>query len=390
MNPILILNTIDEAGLRLLDRYHVGPALTDPEAILVRSAPVKTEDFSNLLAVARAGAGYNNITVPDATRRGICVFNTPGANANAVAELVFAMMGVHARTIIPALQFVQTVDSDDEHINEVVEAHKSTFRGFELRNKTLGIIGLGKIGTLVANTGISLGMRVVGYDPSPAPSNMHRLDPRVELCGSITEVLTNADILTVHVPAGDSTTHLIGTSEIQRMKPGCILMNFAREHIYDTKAVLTAIESKHVQAYITDFPSAAVLQHDKVIVTPHLGASTAESETNCAVMAASQLRDYLTYGTVTNSVNFPTVTKLPAPSVKTRLAVVNSDVPNMIATITGVLGSCGINIHAFTNESNHEIGYNLIDLEDTLSASVITQIEQLPGVLRVRVLTFFE
>ncbi len=388
MNRILVLNNVSKTGLKLLHDHEVGRDVTNPEAIIVRSTEVDTDWYPNLVTVARAGAGVNNVTVTKATEKGICVFNTPGANANAVAELVFIILGLYARHVDKALRFVQTLSGDDVDITTQVEAEKSKFTGFELTGKTLAVIGLGKIGVLVANAGIKWGMKVIGYDAFPTNANMHKLDARVEIARRMEEVLAVADVLSVHVPFSVKTKHLIGAAQIALMKDDCILMNYAREGIYDDAAVLEALTIGKVKAFITDFPTRALCENDRVICTPHLGASTVESEENCAVMAAQQLLNYLEYGVVTNSVNFPVVEVFPTQTIKTRLAIVNKDVPNMIAVIAGVLGEAQINIHALTNESNGKIGYNLIDVDVDVSEVLAERIRQLPNILRVRILRF--
>lgn len=389
MNRILVLNNVSEAGLNLFgDTHQVGPDVTDPEAIIVRSAKIDTAEYPHLVAVARAGAGVNNVTVTKATEQGVCVFNTPGANANAVAELVFIMLGLYARRVDHALHFVETLDGDDTAITAQVEAGKSKFTGFELVGKTLSVVGLGKIGVLVANAGIERGMKVVGYDAFPTLSNMHQLNSRVEIVRRMEDALSVTDVLSVHVPLSEKTRNLIGANQIALVKDECILMNYARDGIYDDEAVLQATGNNKVKAFITDFPTKALLGNKKVICTPHLGASTAESEENCAVMAARQLRNYLEYGVVTNSVNFPVVEVFPTQAIRTRLTIVNKDVPNMIAVIAGILGEAGINIQALTNESNGKIGYNLVDVETDVDEGVAERIRQLPNILRVRVLRF--
>ena len=398
-NRILVLNRLAQEGLTLLasqgyeiDLCESGKPTADmmiaSDGIVVRSAKVDTALFPGLIAVARAGAGYNNITVDKATESGTCVFNTPGANANAVAELVFIMLGMHARRINNALCFVTKLDGNDAEINAAMEAEKARFSGFELANKTLGVIGLGKIGVLVANAGIKRGMRVVGYDAYPTLENMHQLDAKVERTSRMEDVLALADILSVHVPLNEKTKNLIGAKQLAMMKLGCVLMNYARDGIVDNAAVISALAENTIAAYITDFPTMALRGLKNVICTPHLGASTDEAEEKCAVMAVTQLRNYLEFGTVTNSVNFPVLEMPLSEEVRTRLVVVNNDVPNMIAVITGVLGGANINIHGFTNASNGKIGYNLVDLATVVAEELVEKIRQLPNVLRVRVIEF--
>ena len=388
MDRVLVLNDVSQTGLKLLGDHKVGQDIIDPTAIIVRSAKVNTDQYPNLIAVARAGAGVDNISTVKATKKGICIFNAPGANANAVAELVFIMLGLYARRIDQALQFVQTLNWNDADISAKVEEGKSRFTGFELTGKTLGVIGLGKIGVLVSNAGIERGMKVIGYDASPTLTNMHRLSPKVEIVRRMEEVFAVADVLTVHVPLSEKTRHLIGANQIALMKTDCILINYSRDGIYDDAAVLEALATHKVAAFITDFPTKALSQNQQVICTPHLGASTAESEENCSLMAARQLKNYLEYGVVTNSVNFPELETFPSQMTRIRLAIASNDVPNMIATITGVLGSSGVNIQALANESNGKISYNLVDLEVDVGDDLVERIRQLPNVLRVRALRF--
>lgn len=385
------LNKISPQGLKQLgDSFQVGDAVPSPDALIVRSSLVDTDEYAGLLAVARAGAGVNNISIGKATEKGVCVFNTPGANANAVAELVFIMLGITARKIHKSLDFVESLkgETDDKVISEKVEKGKSQYTGFELAGKKLVVVGLGKIGVLVANSGLVHGMEVSGFDPFPTLANIHLLDPRVELSHDLDKVLSGADVVSVHVPLSDKTRHLISAERIARMKKGVVLINYAREGIYDDAAVLLALDRGGVSSYVTDFPTKALLGHSGVVSTPHLGASTAESEENCAMMAASQLRNYLEFGVVVNSVNFPVVEYFPQESTRTRLIVINRDVPNMIAEITNVLGGANLNIAALTNESNGRIGYNIIDLDVEVPGGLVEKIQAIPNVIRVRVLRF--
>jgi D-3-phosphoglycerate dehydrogenase len=388
---IKTLNNISPLGLKLFgDNYAVAGDSASPDAVLVRSAIVDTDEIPSMLAIARAGAGTNNISIDKATEKGVCVFNTPGANANAVAELVFIMLGIHARKIHKSLEFSNALaaEADDKAISEKVEKGKASFSGFELQGKTLGIIGLGKIGVLASNAGLQHGMRVIGYDPFPTVANVHLLKPRVELAHKLDDVITQADIISVHVPLSDKTRNLIGEAQLKKAKSGVILMNYARKGIYDDAAVIAALDSGKVGGYINDFPSKALLGRPNVICTPHLGASTAESEENCAVMAVNQLRNYLEYGIVANSVNFPGIEIYPEASTRTRVVVINKDVPNMIAQITQVIGNAGLNIVSFTNASNGKVGYNIIDLEKDLPESLVGSIKSIGNVVRVRVLRF--
>jgi D-3-phosphoglycerate dehydrogenase / 2-oxoglutarate reductase len=388
---IKTLNNISQQGLKLFgNNYQVSADASAPDAVLVRSAIVDTDEIPSMLAIARAGAGVNNISIDKATEKGVCVFNTPGANANAVAELVFIMLGIAARKIDKSLDFSQSLakEADDKAINEKVEKGKSQFSGFELQGKTLGVIGLGKIGVLAANAGLQHGMTVIGYDPFPTVANVHLLNPRVEITPKLDEIIAKADVITVHVPLSDKTRHLIGEAQLKKAKQGVILMNYARKGIYDDAAIIAALDAGKVSFYINDFPSKALLGRSNVICTPHLGASTAESEENCAVMAVNQLRNYMEYGIVANSVNFPIIESYPEEHTRTRVVVINKDVPNMIAQITQVIGKAGLNIVSFTNASNGKIGYNIIDLDKDVPDALVESINGIDKVVRVRVLRF--
>lgn len=391
MFRIQTLNNISQQGLK---HFSTDYALTtepgSPDALLVRSAPVDADNYSSVQCIARAGAGVNNITIDKATERGICVFNTPGANANAVAELVFIMLGIAARKVHKSIEFTQSLagEEDDKVLNEKVEKGKARFAGFEMMGKTLVVIGLGKIGVLVANAGIKRGMHVIGYDPFPTLTNAHALDSRVEMSHKLEDVVRAADVISVHVPLSEHTKNLIGDKQLEMAREGVILLNYARKGIYDDAAVLKALEAGKVSTYITDFPARPLYGNENVIMTPHLGASTAESEENCAVMAVKQVRNYLEYGVVINSVNFPAVEVFPQESTRTRIIVINRDVPNMIAAITQVVGAAGLNIQSFTNESNGKIGYNIIDLERDLPAGLEASLGAIENVIRVRVLRF--
>jgi len=391
MYSIQTLNNISQQGLKLLpSTYTVTSEPGKPDAILVRSAIVDTDAYPSIECIARAGAGTNNISIDKATEKGVCVFNTPGANANAVAELVFIMLGIAARRIHQSLEFTRSLaqETDDKVLAEKVEKGKSKYTGFELMGKTLVVIGLGKIGVLVANAGIDRGMNVIGYDPFPTVGNVHYLSSKVELAHKLEDVLPQADVITVHVPLSDHTRNLIGAKQLQTLKTGVVLMNYARKGIYDDAAMIQSLTDGKVGAYITDFPSKALVAQEKVICTPHLGASTAESEENCAVMAVKQVRNYLEYGVVNNSVNFPVIEAFPQSSTRTRVIVINRDIPNMIAHITQVLGKAGLNIQSFSNESNGKIGYNMIDLEQDLPAGLEQDLRSIENVLRVRVLRY--
>jgi len=387
---IKTLNNIAAEGLALLGPdYKVGPKIDHPQAIIVRSSSLNTSQYPGLLAVARAGAGVNNITVTEATKAGVCVFNTPGANANAVAELVFMMLGVWARNLHQAHDFCRQLNAlNDEKIKTRTEAEKSNFKGFELAGKTLGVIGLGQIGTKVANGGAFRRMRVIGFDPNPALKNIHLLSPEVILARSLAELQENADIISLHLPLNDKTRGLINPDFIKRLKPGTALLNYARSPVVDEEAILAALDSGQLGIYINDFPSQSLLRHQRVITTPHLGASTGESEEQCAKMAVSSLKNYLEYGTISHSVNFPAAEAMIRHNTACRLIMINNDIPGMIGFASQIIGNSGINIASYNNQSNGRIGYNIIDLEGLPGPEVIQTIENNSDVVRVRLIQF--
>ncbi len=387
---IKILNNIAREGLELFGAgYTVGADEQHPDGILVRSSRVNTDDYPSLLAVARAGAGVNNITVEKATEKGICVFNTPGANANAVAELVFIMLGISARNIHLAINFCRDLAGlSDKEVSERVEAKKAVFRGFELAGKTLGVLGLGKIGIRVANSGIRRQMRVIGFDPFPALENIHHLYPEVSLARNWREVVEQSNVLTLHMPFSEKLRNTVNADVLRRLPRGAILVNYARGPLVDETAVFEALDSGQLACYVTDFPTASMLRHPKIITSPHLGASTEESEEQCACMAVQELKAYLEYGTVTRSVNFPTAESIPSDNVHTRLIMINRDVPGMIGFASQKIGAHGINISSYLNESNGAIGYNIIDLESPIPDDVVKEIAAHKDVVRTRTIVF--
>ncbi len=389
MKKIKTLNKISSKGLNLFGaEYNVSDAVESPEAILVRSAKLDTDSFDGLLAVARAGAGFNNITVDKASAKGVCVFNTPGANANAVAELVMTALGMAVRNVHKAAQWVNELDVNDPDLATVVEKGKSKFSGTELTGKTLGVIGLGKIGVLVSNYARWKNMNVIAYEPYPSVSNMHKLSNVVTVVKDLDQVIAQSDFLTVHVPfIKGSTENLLNEKNLANFK-GRFILNFARDGIVNMDAVYAMLDSQKLEGYISDFPDAKQIAHEKILCLPHLGASTEEAEDNCAVMAVEQLKDYLELGVVRNSVNFPALEEHPHMGVKSRVIVINQDVPNMIAEITKVIGGAGFNISSFSNKSNGKIGYNLIDIETVVSDEIIQVLSKLDKVIKVRVIHF--
>lgn len=377
------MNAIAPNGLALLgDEWQHGPNIEDPDAIVVRSATVNTTDHPNLLAVARAGAGVNNVSVKEATQNGICVFNTPGANADAVAELVFTMLGVYFRNLHNVFANQGSIDLNS------IERLKKQYVGHQYTGKVMGVIGLGMIGLKVANIGVRNGMQVMGYDPYPNLENIHQLDSRIKLIKNLDEMLGLVDILTIHIPLGPKTKGFVDAEILRSLPDKCVLINYARAEICNEDAVLTALTNGRLGAYITDFPTDRIVSNERVIWTPHLGASTHQAEENCAVMAITQLKNYIHYGIVNNSVNFPAIGSLPGQTIRERLVVINRDVPNMIGAISHILGEQGINIHSFANKSNGEVGYNIIDLECTVPEKVLGQIRDIKDVVRVRHLKF--
>jgi len=387
---IKIMNSIAQEGLDLFSsEYSLLAEEKDPHGIVVRSSHVPIEQFPSLLAVARAGAGVNNIPVDEASNRGICVFNTPGANANAVVDLVFPMIGIWLRNIYKGISFCNSLtDIPDDKVAEQVEKQKAIFKGVEIDGKTLGVIGLGQIGVRLSNGGIQRHMNVFGFDPSPTFENIHNLLPEVVISHSLSDALSRADIVSLHLPLNNSTRNLVDKDFIALMKRGAILVNYARGPIVDEQAVLEALDSEYLNAFICDFPSPAIIGHPKVLTTPHLGASTEESEENCSCRATSELIAYLKYGNITHSVNFPNIESIPSASVHTRLIIINKDVPGMIGFASNILGHYKINIASYLNESNGTIGYNIIDLETPVDDQVVAEIEENQDVIRTRKILF--
>lgn len=383
---VLTLNAISARGLaRLPQHYEVGGDVVDPDAILVRSANMHEMAIpASVRAIGRAGAGTNNIPVKVLSERGVPVFNAPGANANAVKELVIAGMLMGARKLVPALKFVEGLNGTDEEMHKATEAGKKQFAGMELPGRTLGVIGLGAIGSYVAEAAIKLGMNVVGFDPAITVDAAWRLPSQVKRAESVEDVLRQADFVTLHVPLLDSTRNLINAQRIDVMRSSAVLLNFAREGVVDNAAVVEALDANKLQAYICDFPANALKAHAKVVALPHLGASTSEAEENCAVMVAEQVADYLENGNVLNAVNFPNVS-MPRESAY-RIAVANANVPNMVSQISAALAAAGLNIHNMVNKSKGEIAYTLVDVDSAVTAAVSQQLASIAGVLAVRYL----
>lgn len=384
------INTIAEEGLRLFTKNFVVSAdEKDPDGIILRSSQLNVDDYSTLLAVARAGAGTNNINVARATEMGICVLNTPGANANAVVDLIFPMIGVWKRNIYRGIEFCKSLAAmDPTQVSAEVEARKSAFKGEEIAGKTLGVIGLGQIGVRLANAGVFRLMHVNGFDPAPALANIHQLSPEVRICRSIRDTVGDADVVSLHLPLSERTRNLVNKEFIARMKKGAVLVNYSRGPIVEEQAVIEALDSGYLDAYLCDFPTPALVKHKKVLTTPHLGASTSESEENCATMAVKELSNYLKYGNVEHSVNFPNIESTPSDKVQSRLIVINRDVPGMIAFVSNIFAQNTINIASYLNQSNGTVGYNIIDVESEIPPVVVDEITKNQDVIRTRVIVF--
>ncbi len=385
---ILTLNNIAARGLERfpMEQYEVASEISHPQGVLLRSYNMHEMDLpESLLAVGRAGAGVNNIPVDKMTQLGIPVFNAPGANSNAVKELVIAAMLMGCRNICQAWDYSRSLQGDDKEISVAVEKGKKQYGGFELPGRTLGVIGLGAIGVRVANAAKSLGMNVIGFDPTITVKSAWQLSADVESASSAEEVLAKADFVTFHVPLIESTKGLINRDRLAMMKDNVIIINLARNGIVDDEAVLEALESGKVYSYISDFPSNLIKNHPRVIVLPHLGASTVEAEENCAVMVADEVREYLENGTIRNSVNFPEV--LSPRSGMSRVTVVNENRPDMLAQISHWMGQAGLNINHMVNESRGDIAYTVIDLDSEIQGECCRELEQVEGIIRVRILS---
>jgi D-3-phosphoglycerate dehydrogenase len=386
VQKILTLNAISRRGLaRLPESYVVGGEVAEPDAILVRSQDMHALPIAaSVLAIGRAGAGTNNIPVKAMSERGVPVFNAPGANANAVKELVIAGMLLGARNLASAICFVAGLSGDDEALHKQVEAGKKAFVGHELPGRTLGVVGLGAIGSLVADAAIRLGMHVIGYDPEITVDAAWRLPAQVKKAASVEDLIKHSDFISLHTPLVPATKDLINAERVRLMKKGCVLLNFARDGIVNEQAVLDGLNDNKLQAYICDFPSNLLKQHPRFVALPHLGASTEEAEENCAVMVADQLVDYLENGNIQNAVNFPNI-QLARESAY-RLAIANANVPNMLGQISTALAAAGLNIHNMVNKSKGDMAFTLVDVDAAVPAAVIARLAAIEGVLRVRYL----
>jgi D-3-phosphoglycerate dehydrogenase len=385
--PVLVLNQIAASGLARLPaaHYHVAKDVADPVAILLRSADLhKTPIPASVRAIGRAGAGTDNIPVAAMSARGVPVFNAPGANANAVKELVLAGMLLAARNLPDALRFVGGLDPAAPDLDKRVEDGKKAYAGFELAGQTLGVIGLGKIGCLVADAAIRLGMHVLGHDPEITVDAAWSLPSQVKRAASVAEVLRHARFVTLHVPLLAATRHLVNAENLRLMRHGSVLLNFSREGVVDDTAARAALDHGPLGRYVCDFPNQTIHRHPKAIALPHLGASTAEAEENCAIMVAEQLRDYLEHGNVVNAVNFPAVAM--ARESAWRIAIANANVPNMVGQISTAMAQAGLNIHNMVNKSRGEMAYTLVDVDSAVADALLGRLAAIEGVLAVRYL----
>lgn len=389
MYKIRTYNQISDTGLSRfpMESYQVGPDVDEPEAFILRSHKLHDETVpDSVLAVARAGAGVNNIPIDNYTHRGIVVFNTPGANANAVKEMVAVALLLGSRKILNGMNRVQELTdiSDPEQMARQLEKEKKKFGGSEIAGKTLGVVGLGAIGSMVANMALEMGMKVAGYDPALSVEAAWRLSSRVEKMESLEALLKHSDFVTLHVPAIEQTRHMISTAALLRFKPGAKLLNFAREEIVDANAVITALDEGRLGGYLTDFPLPGLLGREDCLLFPHLGASTAEAEENCSVMAAEQLMDFLENGNIFNSVNYPQ-TRM-ARDGGYRITFANENVPRVLGHVLSILADHDVNVIDMVNKSLHDMAYNIIDVETRPTTEIVDAIAQVEGVMHVRVI----
>ncbi len=387
MYKILTLNNISPVGLDRFprDSYEVASEIQHPDAILLRSFNMHDMEVAkSVKAIGRAGAGVNNIPVEKMSRAGIPVFNAPGANANAVKELVIAGMLMASRNLCQAWEFARSLQGDDESIHQAVEAGKKQFVGFELPGKTLGVVGLGAIGVQVANGALALGMNVIGFDPDITVKRAWEMSSQVRQATSIEDLLANVDYVSFHVPLVDATRNMINADRLRRIRDNMVILNFSRDGVVDNEAVVAAIDAGKVYAYVCDFPSNLLKNHPRVITLPHLGASTLQAEENCAIMVAEEVREYLENGNVRNSVNFP---ELFMPrSEGYRIAIANANVPNMLGQISTCLAKSGLNILDMLNKSRGELAYTLVDVDSEMPPECMEHIAGIEGVLNVRTL----
>lgn len=387
MYKILCLNKISPVGTeRFGENYSFSPETKDPDGILVRSASMLDMDLDGgLLAIARAGAGVNNIPVDACSQKGIVVFNTPGANANAVKELVLCALFLTSRKVVPAMDWVKTLKGQGDEVGKLVEKGKSAFAGPEIQGKSLGVVGLGAIGILVANAAAELGMEVWGYDPFLSVDSAWRLSSTVRHAATLDEICANCDYITLHLPQTPETKGIVGKESLSKMRNGVRILNFARGGLVDTSALLEALDSQKVSSYATDFPDDSLIGHENVIAIPHLGASTPESEDNCAVMAVEEIKEYLESGNIRNSVNMPTISMAQDPGTR-RICLIHRNIPNTIAVLAAACGGAGINIENMQSKSRGEYAYTILDVSGQLPAGAKETLEALEPIIRVRVL----
>lgn len=388
MYKIATLNKISPVGLsRLPENYTIVNDVNEAEGIIVRSQKMHDMDFSdNLLAIARAGAGFNNIPVDKCADQGIIVFNTPGANANAVKELVLAGMLLAARNIAESIKWVNTITGN---ISATVEKDKSQFKGSELNGKTLAVIGLGAIGAQVANAAQDLGMKVIGYDPFISIKSAHILSNTIPVTSDLSEAIKDADYITLHVPANDKTKGMIDERRFAQMKDGAVLLNFSRDKLINEKALIDALDSNKISKYVTDFATDALINRDDVVLLPHLGASTKEAEDNCAVMAADQLMEYIEKGNIINSVNYPACSMGELnPEAHARVCILNKNIPSMLGKITGILAELNVNIRDLTNKSKGDYAVTLIDVDADVSEEEFRKALDIEGIIKIRIIRY--
>ncbi len=389
MHKVLTLNNISAAGLDRLprDNYEVASEFQNPDAILLRSFKMHDMEIpASLKAVGRAGAGVNNIPVDKMSEKGVVVFNAPGANSNAVKELVIAGMLMACRNIAQAWDFSRNLEGTDEEIGKATEAGKKNYGGFELPGRTLGVVGLGAIGVRIANAAVALGMNVIGFDPGITVKGAWQLDAAVKQANSVDELLYNSDFITFHVPLIDATKNLINEDRLKNMKDNVVVLNFARSGIVNDEAMVAALDSGKAYAYVCDFPTNLLKKHPRTITLPHLGASTREAEENCAIMVADQVKEYLENGNITNSVNFPEVV-MPRAKGTHRLTIANANVPNMLGQISSDLARAGLNIVDMLNKSRGDVAYTVVDVDQEIPQSLVDEIAGIEGVLAVRAIS---
>ncbi len=388
MFNILTYNNISPIGLSRFpgEQYKVAADVAEPDAIMLRSFKLHGMEIpESVKAVGRAGAGVNNIPVAEYTKRGIPVFNAPGANSNAVAELAIAGMLLASRHIPAALSYVSGLTGDEESMNVDVEKHKINFAGFEIAGKTLGVLGLGAIGVKVANSAAALGLNTIGLDPFISLQNAWKLNSSTVPAANMDDVISQSDFISLHIPLNEKTKNLFSKDHIARIKKGATLLNFSRAGVVDEAAILEALDAGDLHAYVCDFPSPALINHPNAIALPHLGASTEEAEENCAVMVADQLRDFLEQGIIRNSVNFPEVV-IPLTEDCVRIGITNQNIPGVVGHVSSVLGDAGINIVDLTNKSHADVAYTLLDVSGNVSSEIVDKLRAVEGVLSVRII----